>query len=91
MGLELYAEQVRRAQYDLDESQIKPYFELNSVLEKGVFWAATQLYGIQFTQRHDLPVYHPMSVYEIFDTDGSGMALFYTDFSSATAKAAAHG
>ncbi|MGC6654818.1 peptidyl-dipeptidase Dcp [Pantoea sp. EEL5] len=76
-----YAEQVRRAQYDLDESQIKPYFELNSVLEKGVFWAATQLYGIQFTQRHDLPVYHPdVQVYEIFDTDGSGMALFYTDF-----------
>lgn len=76
-----YAEQVRRAQYDLDESQIKPYFELNNVLEKGVFWAATQLYGIQFTQRHDLPVYHPdVQVYEIFDTDGSGMALFYTDF-----------
>lgn len=76
-----YAEQVRRAQYDLDESQIKPYFELNSVLEKGVFWAATQLYGIRFTQRHDLPVYHPdVQVYEIFDTDGSGMALFYTDF-----------
>lgn len=76
-----YAEQVRRAQYDLDESQIRPYFELNSVLEKGVFWAATQLYGIQFTQRHDLPVYHPdVQVYEIFDTDGSGMALFYTDF-----------
>ncbi|MDH0053640.1 peptidyl-dipeptidase Dcp [Pantoea ananatis] len=76
-----YAEQVRRAQYDLDESQIKPYFELNSVLEKGVFWAATQLYGIQFTQRHDLPVYQPdVQVYEIFDTDGSGMALFYTDF-----------
>lgn len=76
-----YAEQVRRAQYDLDESQIRPYFELNSVLEKGIFWAATQLYGIQFTQRHDLPVYHPdVQVYEIFDTDGSGMALFYTDF-----------
>lgn len=76
-----YAEQVRRAQFDLDESQIKPYFELNSVLQNGVFWAATQLYGIQFSPRHDLPVYHPdVQVYEIFDTDGSGMALFYTDF-----------
>ncbi|MGG6099084.1 peptidyl-dipeptidase Dcp [Pantoea allii] len=76
-----YAEQVRRAQYDLDESQIKPYFELNTVLENGVFWAATQLYGIQFAPRHDLPVYHPdVQVYEIFDVDGSGMALFYTDF-----------
>ncbi|MFB4355115.1 peptidyl-dipeptidase Dcp [Pantoea sp. BS_4] len=76
-----YAEQVRRAQYDLDENQIKPYFELNTVLEQGVFWAATQLYGITFAQRHDLPVYHPdVQVYEIFDADGSGLALFYTDF-----------
>lgn len=63
-----YAEQVRRARYDLDESQIKPYFELNSVLQNGVFWAATQLYGIRFTPRQDLPVYHPdVQVYEIFD------------------------
>ncbi|MFB4339407.1 peptidyl-dipeptidase Dcp [Pantoea sp. CS_6] len=76
-----YAEQVRRAQYDLDENQIKPYFELNTVLEQGVFWAATQLYGITFAQCHDLPVYHPdVQVYEIFDADGSGLALFYTDF-----------
>ncbi|KTS27903.1 peptidyl-dipeptidase Dcp [Pantoea stewartii] len=76
-----YAEQVRRAQYDLDENQIKPYFELNTVLEQGVFWAATQLYGITFAQRHDLPVYHSdVQVYEIFDADGSGLALFYTDF-----------
>jgi len=76
-----YAEQVRRAQYDLDENQIKPYFELNTVLEQGVFWAATQLYGITFAQSHDLSVYHPdVQVYEIFDADGSGLALFYTDF-----------
>ncbi|GME43078.1 peptidyl-dipeptidase Dcp [Pantoea sp. QMID2] len=76
-----YAEQVRRARYDLDESQIKPYFELNSVLLNGVFWAATQLYGIRFTPRQDLPVYHPdVQVYEIFDADDTPLALFYTDF-----------
>jgi len=76
-----YAEQVRHAQYDLDESQIKPYFELNSVLQNGVFWAATQLYGIRFSPRQDLPVYHPdVQVYEIFDADQTPLALFYTDF-----------
>lgn len=76
-----YAEQVRRARYDLDESQIKPYFELSSVLHNGVFRAATQLYGIRFAQRQDLPVYHPdVQVYEIFDADDTPLALFYTDF-----------
>lgn len=76
-----YSEQVRHAQYDLDESQIKPYFELNSVLQNGVFWAATQLYGIRFSPRQDLPVYHPdVQVYEIFDADQTPLALFYTDF-----------
>ncbi|MEQ0581018.1 peptidyl-dipeptidase Dcp [Pantoea dispersa] len=76
-----YAEQVRTAQYALDEGQIRPYFELNTVLEKGVFWCASQLYGIRFEQRHDLPVYHPdVNVYEIFDADGAPLALFYTDF-----------
>lgn len=76
-----YAGQVRHAQYDLDESQIKPYFELNTVLKNGVFWAATQLFGVTFTERHDLPVYHPdVQVYEIFDADNTPMALFYTDF-----------
>ena len=76
-----YAEQVRHAQYDLDESQIKPYFELNSVLQNGVFWAATQLYGIRFSPRQDLPVYHPdVQVYEIFDADQTPLALFHTDF-----------
>lgn len=75
-----YAEQVRRAQFDLDENQIKPYFELNNVLTKGVFWAATQLYGLQFSQRHDLPVYHPdVQVFEIFDADNTPLGLFYLD------------
>ncbi|WP_147197526.1 peptidyl-dipeptidase Dcp [Pantoea sp. CCBC3-3-1] len=76
-----YAEQVRRAKYDLDESQVKPYFELNKVLENGVFWAATQLFGITFAPRTDIPVYHPdVRVYEISDSNGEAMALFYTDF-----------
>lgn len=76
-----YAEQVRRAKYDLDEAQIKPYFELNNVLENGVFYAATQLYGITFKPRPDLPVYHPdVKVYEVLDKDGTPLALFYADW-----------
>ncbi|HET6762832.1 MAG TPA: M3 family metallopeptidase, partial [Longimicrobiaceae bacterium] len=76
-----YAERVRKAEYDLDEEQIKPYFELNRVLQDGVFYAATQLYGITFRERKDLPVYHPdVRVFEVFDTDGRSMALFYADY-----------
>jgi len=78
---QLYAEQVRKAQYDLDESQIKPYFELNNVLENGVFYAAHQLYGLDFKERHDLPVYQPdVRVFEVFDADGKSLALFYCDY-----------
>ena len=78
---EFYAAQVRKAKYDLDESQIKPYFELNNVLENGVFYAATQLYGITFKERHDIPVYNPdVRVFEVFDTDGKPMALWYCDY-----------
>jgi peptidyl-dipeptidase Dcp len=76
-----YAEKVRKAKYDIDESQVKPYFELDSVLKNGVFYAATQLYGITFKQRTDLPVYDPdVKVYEVFDKYGSSMALFYCDY-----------
>nr|WP_232226410.1 M3 family metallopeptidase [Flavobacterium sp. ACAM 123] len=76
-----YSEQVRKAKYDLDESQIKPYFELTTVLEKGVFFAAKKMYGITFKQRKDLPVYHPDVVaYEVFDNDGTSMAIYYLDF-----------
>jgi peptidyl-dipeptidase Dcp len=75
-----YAEQVRKAKYDLDEEAIKPYFELNSVLEKGVFYAARQLYGITFTERHDIPVYHPtVRVFEITDANDQPLSLFYSD------------
>jgi peptidyl-dipeptidase Dcp len=76
-----YSEQVRKAKYDLDESQVKPYFELTTVLEKGVFFAAQKMYGITFKQRKDLPVYHPDVVaYEVFDNDGKSMAIYYLDF-----------
>jgi peptidyl-dipeptidase Dcp len=78
---QFYAEQVRKAKYDLDESQIKPYFELDNVLNNGVFYAANLLYGISFKERKDIPVYQPdVRVYEVFDKDGKSMALFYTDF-----------
>ncbi len=76
-----YAEQVRKAKFDLDENQIKPYFELDDVLQNGVFYAANQLYGLTFKERHDIPVYQPdMRVFEVFDKDGRSMALFYTDY-----------
>lgn len=76
-----YAEQVRKAKYDLDENQIKPYFEVQTVLEKGVFYAAEKFYGITFKQRNDLPVYHPDVVtYEVFDRDGKSLAIYYLDF-----------
>jgi peptidyl-dipeptidase Dcp len=76
-----YAEQVRKARYDLNENEIKPYFEMNKVLEKGLFYAAGQLYGISFKERKDIPVYQEdVKVYEVFDLDGKSMALFYCDY-----------
>lgn len=83
-----YAERVRQAKYALDESQIKPYFALNTVLQDGVFWAASQLFGLRFVERFDIPVYHPdVRVWEIFDHTGEGMALFYGDFFARESKA----
>ncbi len=76
-----YSEKVRKAKYDLDESQIKPYFELDNVLQNGVFYAANQLYGITFKERKDIPVWQPdVRVFEVFDKDGTSMALFYCDY-----------
>src|SRR5437660_12505085 len=78
---DFYAEQVRKARYDIDDAQVKPYFELDNVLQNGVFYAANQLYGITFKERHDIPVYHPdVRVFEVFDKDGSSLALFYADY-----------
>jgi peptidyl-dipeptidase Dcp len=82
-----YAEKVRKAEYDLDESEVKPYFELSHVLEDGVFYAAGQLYGLTFKERKDIPVYQPdVRVYEVFDADGKSMALYYGDYFSRANK-----
>lgn len=84
---DIFAEKVRKEKYDLDESEIKPYFLLKTVLEKGVFYAATQLYGITFKERKDIPVYHPdVLVYELFEEDGSPLGLYYGDYYARPSK-----
>jgi peptidyl-dipeptidase Dcp len=76
-----YAEKVRKAKYDVDEAQVKPYFELNNVLERGLFYAANRLYGITFHERKDIPVYDPgVRVFEVLEADGKPLALFYCDY-----------
>jgi peptidyl-dipeptidase Dcp len=78
---DFYSKQVRKAKFDIEDSQVRPYFELNQVLENGVFYAANQLYGLTFTERKDLPVYHPdVRVFEVKDADGKPLALFYCDY-----------
>jgi peptidyl-dipeptidase Dcp len=78
---EFYSEQVRKATYDLDEAQVKPYFEIDNVLRNGVFYAANQLYGLTFTERHDIPVYNPdVRVFDVIDANGKPLALFYCDY-----------
>ncbi|MEZ0074310.1 M3 family metallopeptidase [Planotetraspora sp. GP83] len=82
-----YAEKVRKARYDIDSARMRPYFELNTVLEKGVFHAATRLYGITFTERKDLHGYHPeVRVFEVFDEDGTPIGLFLGDFHARASK-----
>jgi len=76
-----YAEKVRKERYAVDDAALKPYFELNKVLKDGVFYAANRLYGITFKQRKDIPTYHPdVMVYEVFEQDGSPLALMYFDY-----------
>ncbi len=76
-----YAEKLRKEKYDLNEEEIKPYFELYTVLEKGVFFAAEKLYGITFKPRTDIPVYcNDVKVFELYNEDGSTIGLFYCDF-----------
>jgi peptidyl-dipeptidase Dcp len=76
-----YSESVRKDKYDLNEDELKPYFVLDKVLQDGVFYAANQLYGITFKERHDLPVYQPdVRVFDVFDQDGSQLGLIYFDY-----------
>ncbi|HVA55197.1 MAG TPA: peptidyl-dipeptidase Dcp [Gammaproteobacteria bacterium] len=81
MDWDFYAEQVRKAKYDLDDADIKPYFELNRVLTDGLFYAANQLYGLTFKERHDIPVYQKdVRVFEVYDSNGKPLGLFYCDY-----------
>ncbi len=78
---ERYAEKVRKERYDLDDAQLKPYFEINAVLQNGVFYAANRLYGVTLRERHDLPVYHPdVRVFTVYDKDGAELGLMYFDY-----------
>jgi peptidyl-dipeptidase Dcp len=87
-----YAEQVRKAKYDLDEAQTRPYFELDNVLHNGVFYAAEKLYGITFKRRTDIPVYNPdVQVYEVLRPTASRWRFGIATTSSATTKTAARG
>ena len=75
-----YSEKLKNEKYQFDEEALRPYFELSRVKE-GVFGLATRLYGITFRRNPDIPVYHPdVDAYEVFDTDGSYLAVLYTDF-----------
>ena len=77
---DFYAEKVRMQRYNFDAAQLRPYFEMNNVLEKGVFFAAEQVFGITFKERHDLPVYQEdVRVFEVFEADGSTLAIFLMD------------
>jgi peptidyl-dipeptidase Dcp len=77
---EYYAEKLRKARFDVDESQVKPYFELNSVLENGVFQTMNLLHGVQFRERTDLPIFHPdVRVFDVLEKDGSQIGIFFFD------------
>jgi peptidyl-dipeptidase Dcp len=82
-----YAERLRRARFDFDRAEVAPYFELNRVLQDGVFYSAHELYGLTFKERPELPVYHPdVRIYEVFDADGAPLALFLADYFSRDSK-----
>ncbi len=82
-----YANKVKAERYDLDEDKMMEYFQLDKVLEDGVFYAANQLYGLSFKRRTDIPVYNPdVSTYTVYDRDGSELGLFYFDPFQRTGK-----
>lgn len=76
-----YAEKIREEKYAINQNELKPYFEMNAVLEDGVFFMAKQLYGLSFKERKDIPVWQEdVKVYEVFNEDGSKVGLFYADY-----------
>ena len=82
-----YAEKVRQAEYDIDESEVRPYFELDKVLKDGVFFTMNRLFGITFEERFDLPVYHEdVRVFDVYDEDGEQLGLFYADYFTRDSK-----
>ncbi|HEY1076428.1 MAG TPA: M3 family metallopeptidase [Fontimonas sp.] len=82
-----YAEQLRKQRYAFDDNQLRPYLEMERVLRDGVFYMAEQLYGLTFTERKDLPVYHPdVRVFEVKDADGSVLGLFLADYFARPSK-----
>jgi peptidyl-dipeptidase Dcp len=84
---DFYSEKVRKARYQFDESDVRPYYELNHVLVDGVFFAAGKLYGVTFKERHDLPVYQPdVRVFEVYDADRQPLALFLGDYYARPSK-----
>src|ERR1700736_4309879 len=84
---DFYSEKVRKAKYDFDESQLRPYYELNHVILDGVFYAANKEYGLTFKERHDLPVYQPdVRVFDVFDRDGKQLAIFIGDYYARPSK-----
>ena len=84
---DFYSEKVRKAKYAFDESEVRPYYELNHVITDGVFFAANKEYGLTFKERHDLPVYEPdVRVWEVFDRDGSPLAIFIGDYYARPSK-----
>jgi len=75
-----YTDKVQKARFEFDDNELRPYFELRNVLENGVFYAATRLYGISFQANAELPKYHPDTwVYDVYDNDGSQLAIFIFD------------
>jgi peptidyl-dipeptidase Dcp len=84
---DFYSEKVRKAKYNFDESEVRPYYELNHVITDGVFFAANKEYGLTFKERHDLPVYQPdVRVWEVYDRDGSPLAVFIGDYYARASK-----
>ena len=84
---DFYSEKVRKAKYAFDESQLRPYYELNHVIIDGVFYAAGRLYGLTFKERHDLPVYQPdVRVFDVYDRDGKPLAIFIGDYYARPSK-----
>ena len=84
---DFYSEKVRKAKYAFDESELRPYYELNHVLTDGVFYAAEKLYGLIFKERHDLPIYQPdVRVFDVYDRDGKPLAIFIGDYYARPSK-----